>query len=323
MILYRKFQNGGTTNNWVSYLNPYNWGVSEFNDKGFSDAYKKAKMQDLDEFMWTNPKTGTRTRYNTEMYVPTPKRKHVESTVVPGTYIANKLGIEQPTIKKDTTYVDLTDAAVDYARNGEFVKGKTILGGDFVDTKHNNIRSAYEYRKYKPRYILNHRKHAYKHPDDSTTFYGVENGKLKIGNYNDFNDKTILVPVRFGSAYDKFDYKQGNSGAAPRLAAVTNKDTLSINFDPKYEGFASKGKILLYDPVTGKKAYVFGDTDYVKDKANAFKQKNNDARYILLDNGRFAYYVRNKKGLTNRDYEKYNASTIGNARNNIYNLILK
>lgn len=44
------------------YINPKNWGVEEFNDKEFKNAYLSARKKGLKEFIWNNK------RYNTKAY---------------------------------------------------------------------------------------------------------------------------------------------------------------------------------------------------------------------------------------------------------------
>lgn len=89
LFLPRK-QDGGEQSVWdetKSFLNPYNWGVEDYTDKGdFKSAYSSAKKDGNEEFMYNNK------RYNTK-YSGTPRQEV-------GSYGING----KPVSKKDLNY---------------------------------------------------------------------------------------------------------------------------------------------------------------------------------------------------------------------------
>lgn len=69
---------------------------------------------------------------------------------------------------------------------------KNILTNDFVENNANNIRVAKDFKNTKDTLIGDNKIPLSNMP----YFYGIQDGNLKIGHINDFNDETTVVPVR-------------------------------------------------------------------------------------------------------------------------------
>lgn len=69
---------------------------------------------------------------------------------------------------------------------------KNILVNDFVEDTPNNIRAAKDFKNTTDT-LIGDKQIPLSH---FSNYYGLENGKLKIGNIGDFDDNTTVVPVR-------------------------------------------------------------------------------------------------------------------------------
>ena len=226
--------------------------------------------------------------------------------------VHKKLGLYDPRsigflTDKDTT-IDLTNRNMDYAKVNESKDGEVILGGEFIEDRNNSVRTAKNWMSATDNYSDK------EYPSkDIKSFYGIENGKFKVGKASDFNPETEIVPIRFG---DTNINKAVLNGAEMRLLDGEN--------NPIYQNTPNRGKFILYSPSTKKSEFVYINTgkDGV-DKVNDFLQKNKDAQYIHLDNGRYEYYGVNHNGLSKQDFNNYYEQDLIRKGNPGYNLILK
>ena len=226
--------------------------------------------------------------------------------LAPGT-VRNKLDRPESLVDRDTT-IDLTNAPMDYAKVNETKDGKVIIGGEFIENANNTVRTAKDWLTATDTYSDK------KYPSkDIQSFYGVENGKFKVGKANEFSPKTEIVPRRFGESNIN--------------KAVLNGDEMRIldkEGKPIYQNTPNKGKFILYSPSSKKAEFTFinsGKTGV--NKVNDFIQKNKDAQYIHLDNGRYEYYGLNKRGLSGHDFKNYYEQDWDREGNPGYNLVVK
>jgi hypothetical protein len=206
------------------------------------------------------------------------------------------------------TIIDITNAPMDFAKVNQTKDGKIIIGGEFIENANNSVRTAKDWLNANDTYSDK------KYPSKSIqSFYGVENGKFKVGKASDFDPNTEIVPRRFG--------------AKNISKAVMNDGEMRIidkNGDPIYQNTPNTGKFILYSPSTKKAQFTYinsGKSGVAK--VNDFLKKNKDAQYIHLDNGRYEYYGLNPEGLTKQDFESYYHQDLGREGTPGYNLIIK
>ena len=223
-------------------------------------------------------------------------------------YIKSKSGIKSKYRNDEYVEYDLNNHNVKFSRSGEYVGGKVILGGDFTENgqtampkKEWNRRNTY-YKKssLKKKQPLNKETHL---------FQGVVDGKFIIGNYNEFKESDVIAPARFVFDWDDLELK--NNGITSSGVNGENK----INF-------SSKGKILLYDKESNSYRYVYGKTKEIFNAMNKFKEKHPNAKYMMMDNGRYNYYKRNDSGLTKDDYKLYYSGDWARTNKSGFNLVL-
>lgn len=209
---------------------------------------------------------------------------NVNTSNIPYSYLMKVIGESPGKLTEKPVELGLDTMNVKFSRNGEVVPGNFILGGDFIK----DTPTAYKARVYKN--ILK------KSPNQ--IYYGTANNKLNIGDIGKFKNNTFVVPATWNGAYDSTTYERSSE----------NSSRMHIwqNGKKQYNNLRSiSGKILLYDNTTGKKVFVEGTPEDVAKSMNSFKEKNPNANYILLDNGRFNSYLYDKKGLTKADYLNY------------------
>jgi hypothetical protein len=224
----------------------------------------------------------------------------------------SKMGIIDPTeygllSKKDTT-IDITNRPMSFAKVNQTADGNIIIGGEFIEDANNTVRKAKDWLSATDTY--SDKKYSSK---DIQSFYGIENGKFKVGKANEFNPETEIVPRRFGATnIDK---------------AVLNGEEMRLldkQGNPIYQNTPNTGKFILYSPSTGKAEFTYINTGKSGvNKVNDFLKKNKDAQYIHLDNGRYEYYGINPEGLTEQDFKTYYEQDFKREGNPGYNMILK
>jgi len=224
----------------------------------------------------------------------------------------NKAGVYDPTrgqflSNRDTT-IDITNRPMGAAKVNEITQGQMIIGGEFIEDSNNTVRKAKDWLTATDTY--SDKNYSSK---DIKSFYGVENGKFKVGKASDFNPETEIVPRRFGEANIS--------------KAILNEDKMRLldsKGEPIYHNTPNSGKFILYSPSTGKSQFTYINSGKSGvEKVNAFLKSNKDAQYIHLDNGRYEYYGNNPKGLTQYDFQKYYEQDLSREGNPGYNLIIR
>ena len=208
---------------------------------------------------------------------------------------------------RDTT-IDLTNRNMDFAKVNETADGQMILGGEFIENANNTVRKAKDWLSATDTYSDK------EYPSKTIqSFYGIEDGKFKVGKASDFESNTEIVPRRFG--------KTGINQAILNDGAMRLLDNQK---NPIYQNTPNTGKFILYSPSTKKSEfnYISSGKKGV-DKVNKFLKENKDAEYIHLDNGRYEFYGLNSKGLSDQDFKNYYEQDLGREGTPGYNLILK
>jgi len=314
-----------------------------------SDFYKEAKRQHEDALSkygdkWTLPnyaekdlqeaiETGNRNRINPTLYggsnwsaleylatgligfsYPTAASLYGLAFSPPAVKnkVLQKTGIIDPrhygTLTDKDTIIDITERPMDFAKVNQIKDGQIIIGGEFIEDANNTVRKAKDWLNATDTYSDKDYQ-----SKDIQSFYGIENGKFKVGKASDFKSETEIVPRRFGAI--NID-KAILNGKEMRL--------LDKEGNPIYQNTPNTGKFILYSPSTGKAQFTYINTGKSGvEKVNTFLKKNKDAQYIHLDNGRYEYYGINPEGLTEADFKKYYQQDLERKGNPGYNLILK
>lgn len=225
------------------------------------------------------------------------------------------LGVSTPVpgaLSSKDTIIDLTNKAMDYAKVNEVKSGNMILGGEFIESANNTVRTAKDWAKSMAADADTYSDKNYP-TKNIKSFYGVEDGKLKVGKVEEFKEDTELVPRRFGEAQIS---KAVMNGKEMRI--------LDVNDKPIYQNTPNTGKFILYSPTTKKSVFVY-ITEGKKGVAaiNKFIAENGDAQYIHMDNGRYEYYGINEDGLSDQDFKTYYEQDLGRSGTPGYNLITK
>lgn len=224
--------------------------------------------------------------------------------------VLNKVGITSTpgSLSSRDTTIDLTNRNMDFAKVNQTTNGQMILGGEFIEGTNNTVRKAKDWLTATDTY--SDKEYSSK---DIQSFYGIENGKFKVGKVSDFKSNTEIVPRRFGET----NIKQAvlNEGG---MRLLDNKG------NPIYQNTPNTGKFILYSPSTKKSEfnYITSGKKGV-DKVNKFLKENKDAQYIHLDNGRYEFYAVNPEGLTDQDFRNYYQQDLEREGNPGYNIILK
>jgi hypothetical protein len=209
------------------------------------------------------------------------KKSGYSSSVIPTTYLKNKLGIATENISKRDTTINLNENPMYFARMGEVTEGNTILGGDFVEDAPTAL-TAYEYRNRKKDFIFSLGESK---PLNLNTlnFYGVINNKLKIGKISDFSDTDVVVPARFEGEYsnvvkkNSVDLPEDVINNARELLDKYEKEELSRQ--TLKSNSRTRGTRLSVLPKVAKELNI--DEEVLK---NVFFRKNNkEAPISLLD----------------------------------------
>lgn len=143
---------------------------------------------------------------------------------------------------------------------------------------------------------------SYYRSKDIPAFYGIENGKFKVGNPKDFSESTMIVPVRNGiTPYAKIEKENG---------IFNNKTYTYDKSGNKIWNLNSKDKFIVYSPKTKKAIFraqlESGSVDESKKILEEFAKQNPDAYIIPMDEGRFASYQTNSEGLSEDDVKNWN-----------------
>lgn len=305
------------TEEYLDYKSRYgdSWTLPNFAEEGLQEAITKGNRNNINRILY-----GGR-NWRTSDYVIA----GLVGTAYPGTAGIMGLAFSPPVVKntilpklgltnkpaslssRDTT-IDLTNRNMDFAKVNEFKDGQIIIGGEFIETANNTVRKAKDWLNATDTYSDK------EYPSkDIHSFYGIENGKFKVGKASDFNSDTEIVPRRFG--------------AVNINKAVLNNNKMRLldkKGNPIYQNTPNTGKFILYSPSTKKAEFKYINSGKTGVNAvNKFLKENKDAEYIHLDNGRYEFYGINNEGLTNYDYESYYHQDLERKGTPGYNLILK
>ncbi|NBP00099.1 MAG: hypothetical protein EBU90_08200, partial [Proteobacteria bacterium] len=142
---------------------------------------------------------------------------------------------------------------------------------------------------------------SYYHSKDIPAFYGVENERIKIGKLEDFNENTVIVPVRNSTTpYSKVGIEKG-----------IFRDNL-YTYDKegnKLFNISARAKFLVHSPETKNTIFLSRQrgSDFAKSALEEFSKNNPGAYMILLDEGRFGPHINSPEGLDDKDFERWNA----------------
>jgi hypothetical protein len=208
---------------------------------------------------------------------------------------------------KDTT-INITNRPMDFAKVNETADGQVIIGGEFIEGTNNTVRKAKDWLTATDTYSDK------EYPSkDIQSFYGIEDGKFKVGKASEFKPNTEIVPRRFG--------------ATNISQAILNEGAMRLldnDGNPIYQNTPNTGKFILYSPSTKEVEFNYINTGKSGvDKVNKFLKKNKDAQYIHLDNGRYEFYGLNPEGLSGQDFRDYYQQDLEREGNPGYNMIIK
>ncbi len=216
-------------------------------------------------------------------------------------------------ISTQDTLINLNDNDLTFGQVKDRPEGRILLGGDFIDERDNTVRTSAQWLKdkngtygddYLPIKSINN-------------FYGVEDGKFKVGTPKDFKSNTKIVPNR----YSKGDYltKAVLSGGDSGYLRLFDKDN-----NPIYHNSELGGKIILHSKDSGESIFLShsGDKKAV-DQINNFVKNNKNVMPVIIDNGRYVDYMIDESGLKDYDYMDYYSNDFERGKNAGYNIILK
>jgi len=190
-----------------------------------------------------------------------------------------------------------------------------IIGGEFIYENPNSLQTA-EFYDRNPQFQVGD--NAFK-ASESKAFYGVEDGKLKVGNPNEFKPETPIIPMIPANENDYQPIKEVGIG-------INGVSLIDKNNQPIYQTAGKEGKLLLYSPKTQNAYFVYNngeDLQNVVDQINGLIAKDPDLRSVTLDNGRYDFFIQNEKGLRPSDYEDYYEADLSREGNPGFNLVYK
>lgn len=91
---------------------------------------------------------------------------------------------------KKPAFIDLSDKELKELSRED--RANAVLTNEFVEHKANNVRKAKDYKNTTDTLIGDRGIKL----SNISQFYGIEEGKLKVGNLDTFNDETTVIPVR-------------------------------------------------------------------------------------------------------------------------------
>ena len=141
-------------------------------------------------------------------------------------YIKNKFGFPTPYI------IDLSNEdVVQVTPDTDESQLQTILTNDFVEDKTRGYRLAKDFKNTNDTIIGDR----YQIPlSKISTYYGVENGKLKAGPLDTFNDSTVVAPNRAKYVGRIKEFHEGDEEARKELDKVVTKDIENYNEEHGY-----------------------------------------------------------------------------------------
>tara|TARA_R100001463_G_scaffold5551_2_gene18768 strand:+ start:12184 stop:18405 length:6222 start_codon:yes stop_codon:yes gene_type:complete len=194
---------------------------------------------------------------------------------------------------------------------------------------------------------------------DVVSFYGVEDGKFKVGSADEFKSDTEIIPNRFDegkaiasakidkesiskdyqSSYDfysQFPWFQKLSEKQKQKSLEEDGDKKYaepfVMYDSEGKSFGNFGnigsthnKIILYSKDTGESVFIAGTKEKLNEETNKFLKNNTNVIPVILDTGRFSEYstgTGEEGKLTKDDYKNYYDLDWGGSDDPGYNIIL-
>ena len=209
------------------------------------------------------------------------------------------------------TLIRLDDNILGYG-NIDFAPSRytTILGGDFVNkadkdrySKDNTVRMAQDWTdaiENDPQQQVGDRTlrsiRSGERPlrvKDIKSYYGVENGKLKLGMPEDFEPGTTIVPNRYDKGQTVAKALNVKDEGVFRIVDSKGK--------PIYQNSSNFGKII-FTSDEGDPIFVSFDSNprsrqTAVDQVNQYIETHKNVKPIVLDTGRFAHWMHNPRGL--------------------------
>ena len=157
---------------------------------------------------------------------------------------------------------------------------------------------------------------------DVVNYYGVENGKFKVGSADEFESNTEIVPNRFD---------EGKAIASAKINIEKDDEPFEF-YDAEGKSFGDFGnigehsnKIILYSKDTGESIFIAGTKEKLNEETNKFLENNTNVIPVILDTGRFSEYstgTGEEGKLTKDDYKNYYDLDWGGSGDPGYNIIL-
>lgn len=179
---------------------------------------------------------------------------------------------------------------------------ESILFNDFVENNPNNIRKAKDFKNTSDVLIGDK-----KIPLNKISYYyGIENDKLKVGDINNFNDTTTIIPVRNKNIgkikkiivdkapNDSIDYYKNRLEQLTELEKnesdeIFKKYANDNNIEPSFMNYTAL--LSGTDPkvVAGREAYIrkykyYPKSKYSKEKADIYNRLYNPVNFITENN---------------------------------------
>jgi hypothetical protein len=220
---------------------------------------------------------------------------------------------DDPSITYEDKTINLNDNELTYGQMQDTPEGKILIGGDFVGAAENTVRTAEEWAKASDDDTYGDDDFKIK---DVVNYYGVEDGKLKVGKPSDFKKDTKIVPNRYdkGQTLDHAGLETDTHGL--RL--------FDSNGEPIYHNSSYGGKIILYSKDSGNAIFMsHSGNQKAVNQVNDFVKNNKDVIPVVVDNGRFADYMVNEEGLTDQNYWNYYSNDFHRGKNAGYNIVIK
>jgi predicted Zn-ribbon and HTH transcriptional regulator len=227
-------------------------------------------------------------------------------------YLTNLMS--DPNVTQKDTLINLNDNQLGYGQMKDSPEARILLGGDFVGDEENTVRPAKDWlhAKYGDTYGDNDFK-----TKDIKSFYGVENGTLKLGSAKDFKSNTKIVPNR----YDDGRYINKAKIADGQLRLVGNDG------QPIYHNTTnSGGKIIFHSKDNNKSIFISYSPENVNktvNQINNFIKDNKNVKPIVIDNGRYIQWMQNNEGITDQNYSNFYSNDIQRGSNSGYNITIK
>lgn len=184
----------------------------------------------------------------------------------------------------DSYIIDLSKENVSRITEDNQNESKSLLWNDFIENDSNSIRPAKDFINTDDNYIGDNNIPL----SNISTYYGIENGKLKAGDLSTFNPDTEVIPNRaknIGKIQKIINNTNENTSFdSPYLAITQNNDTVPLPINP------SISPKMLFANESGNSVFINHlYDDNIRDSLNT--HLNNTPMYpILIDNGQYTSF---------------------------------